>query len=195
MGSFRFIHQDDERIVLVFTDGACLRNGQAEPRAAWAFVDGQDSQGALEKLAGRLEKRGPFGAPCVQTNNRAELRAVLAALRSCFWPSEGFHTVVVATDSEYVVEGATTWAREWVRNAWRTLAYTDVKNRDLWEALLGEVEQYQRHGLSIQFWRIPRAWNADADAAAKEAAATHADKNHWVDVTTWRETQWRRHRG
>lgn len=170
-------------MLLIFTDGACLSNGQAEPRAGWAIIDGEDARGEPEKLAGRLEKRGPFNAPCVQTNNRAELRAVLAALRSHFWPSEGFHTVVVATDSEYVVEGATTWACEWVCNAWRKNAYADVKNRDLWEALLGEVEEYKGRGLTVKLWRIPRAWNADADAAAKEAAATHAAKDYWVDTS------------
>lgn len=186
MRSFHFCHRDDGGTFLIFTDGACLSNGQAEPRGAWAFIDGANGQGELETLAGRLEKRGPFGAPCVQTNNRAELRAVLAALRSHSWPSEGFHTAVVATDSEYVVEGATTWARDWVRNAWQTQVCTKVKNRDLWEALLGQVEQYERHGLAIKFWRIPRVWNADADAAAKEAAATHADKNNWVDASRHR---------
>ena len=183
MRSFRICHREDAGIFLIFTDGACLSNGQAEPRGAWAFVDGEDDRGAPEMLAGRLETLGPFDESFVQTSNRAELRAVLAALRSHSWPAEGFHTAVVATDSEYVVEGATIWARDWVRNGWFTKRDTNVKNRDLWQALLGEVERCERQGLAIKFWRIPRAWNAVADAAAKNAAATQAAEHFWVDAT------------
>jgi ribonuclease HI len=67
-----------------------------------------------------LEKEGPFGEPSLQTSNRAELRAVIAALRFRAWQGEGFKSLVIATDSEYVVEGATNWARGWLRNNWRT---------------------------------------------------------------------------
>lgn len=185
--SFRFCHRDDEGTLLVFADGACLSNGQAEPRGAWAFVDGEDGEGRPATLAGRLERRGPFGEPGAQTNNRAELRAVLAALRARPWPADGFHTLVVATDSEYVVEGATAWARAWAANARRAPLGAGLKNRDLWRALLGAVEQHARRGLAVQLWRIPRAWNADADAAAKEAAATRAAAECWVDAPRRRE--------
>lgn len=130
----------------------------------------------------RLEKKGPFGDVSPQTSNRAELRAVIAALRFRFWPGEGCRRFVIATDSEYVVEGATNWVKTWVENGWKTIggygqrAGEDVKNRDLWEVLLGEVERYKTGhryygGMDIQFWKIPREWNAIADARAKKAAA------------------------
>ncbi|MCQ8206071.1 hypothetical protein NP569_27725, partial [Vibrio parahaemolyticus] len=74
------------------------------------------------------------------------LRAVIAALRFRHWPGEGFKTVVIATDSDYVVEGSTQWAKTWVQNSWRTKGKrgtdgSDVKNKDLWEVLLGECER------------------------------------------------------
>ncbi|KAJ0135397.1 putative Signal recognition particle protein like protein [Fusarium oxysporum f. sp. albedinis] len=77
----RFIRVDDPKSFLICTDGACLGNGQ----------------GPL----------GDFGNP---TNNRAELRAIIGALRYRNWASEGFTTLVLATDSEYVL-----WKipREW----------------------------------------------------------------------------------
>ena len=129
-----------------------------------------------------MEKKGPFGDDALQTSNRAELRAVIAALRFRYWPGEGFSTLVVATDSEYVVEGSTNWAKRWVENGWVTRAGNGVQNRDLWEALLGEVERYHDEGMAVELWRIPREWNTVADAAAKEAAAREDAPSAWAEV-------------
>jgi ribonuclease HI len=126
--------------------------------------------------------KGPFGEDSVQTSNRAELHAVITALRFRYWPGEGFKTLVVATDSEYVAEGATKWAKKWVQNGWTTSSGAEVKNRDLWEALLGEVERYKDEFMAIQFWRIPRELNTVADSAAKEIAAKGNAPARWVDM-------------
>ncbi|KAH8657301.1 ribonuclease H-like domain-containing protein [Ilyonectria robusta] len=166
----RFIRRDDPKQFLIYTDGSCLNNGQANPKAGWAFVFRPASTTPAGIISGRLENNGPFGDEHGQTSNRAELRAVLAALRFRHWVGEGFSTLVLATDSEYVAKGATEWIRGWVRNGWTTRTGADVKNKDLWEMLLGEAERWQDRGLAIQFWRIPRELNVEADRAAKEAA-------------------------
>lgn len=46
-----------------------------------------------------------------------------------------------------------------------------VKNKDLWEMLLGEIEHFKGFGTTVKFWRIPRDWNMVADAGAKKGAA------------------------
>ncbi|EFZ03312.1 Ribonuclease H domain protein [Metarhizium robertsii ARSEF 23] len=165
----RYIRRDDPQQMLIYADGACLNNGQANPKAGWAFVFKPTVGQTPGHVSARLENIGPFGDPSNQTSNRAELRAVLAALRFRHWEGEGFKTIVFATDSEYVAEGATHWARTWVRNGWRTSTGA-VRNKDLWEMLLGEVERWNSWGVEIQFWRIPRALNERADTAAKQAA-------------------------
>lgn len=175
VGVTRFVHREDPQKALIFTDGACLNNGQPNPKAGWAFVTGPSvpgdhGNGAARVVAGRLENKGPFGDEGGQTSNRAEMRAVIAALRFRNWPGEGFQTLVIATDSEYVVDGATDWVRGWVRNGWTTRAGGAVKNKDLWQCLLGEVEKFHDHGMEVEFWRIPRELNTIADAAAKTAA-------------------------
>lgn len=170
---YRFIRRQDSRQALIYVDGACLDNGRANPKAGWAFVFKPETAGTAPhrgNVSGRLEKKGPFGDEYGQTSNRAELRAVLGALRFRHWEGEGFTTLVIATDSEYVAEGATTWARRWARNGWRTSTGAQLKNRDLWEALLGEFERWDSWGLKIEFWRIPRTLNVVADGAAKQAA-------------------------
>lgn len=136
------------------TDGACLNNGQANPRAGWAFVQGLSLEGEPLVVSGRLEQQGPWGDDGLQTSNRAELRAVIAALRFRHWPGEGFRRIVIATDSEYIVDGSTQWARTWVRNNWRTTGrmgdgYASVKNKDLWEMLLGGCERAHDGGLAV----------------------------------------------
>lgn len=175
--SLRFIRQGNPEQVLFFTDGACSNNGQANPKAGWAFVLNPD-----RSVSGRLEQKGPFGDSAAQTSNRAELRAVLAVLRFRAWDGEGFKTIVFATDSEYVAEGATTWVRGWIRNGWRTHSGAEVKNKDLWEMLLGEVERWNDYGLDIQFWRIPRELNTVADHAAKQASREDETRDTYYDI-------------
>lgn len=176
----RFINTNDQEQMLVYTDGACLNNGQPNPRAGWAFVFGPGMQ-----VRRRLEYHGPFGGPAEpQTSNRAELRAVIGVLRFRHWsdPGEGFKSIVVATDSEYVVNGATKWAKGWVKKGWKTSAGGAVKNKDLWELLLGEFERWHDEGLEVMFWRIGRELNSVADTAAKKAAEEDPDVEGFGDT-------------
>lgn len=168
----RFIHRTDRSHFLVYTDGACLNNGQDNPRAGFSFVfKPASAPDVLAHVAKRLENKGPTGERHPQTSNRAELRAVLAALQFRFWPGEGLDTLVIATDSAYIVDGATSWVRGWTRKGWKTSAGAPVKNRDLWECIIGEVEKFHDEGMKVKFWRIPREHNTEADRRAKEAAA------------------------
>lgn len=177
----RYIRHDDSQQMLIYADGACLYNGQANARAGWAFVLKPTRDGHVH-VSGRLENKGPFGDPSDQTSNRAELRAILAALRFRHWTGEGFKALVLATDSEYVAKGATQWTRTWLRNGWRTSTGA-VKNKDLWEMLLGEVERWDYWGLKIQFWTIPRAFNEVADRAAKHAAQEEHSHDEYRDIS------------
>ena len=165
--SQRFVHVQHETKALVYVDGACSNNGQQDPRASWAVVYGppQPDQG---HVSGRLETLGPFDQEFTATSNRAELRAVIAALRMCDWTYSSFDTLVIATDSAYVVDGTTKWAKGWVETSWKLTSGDNVKNRDLWELLLWEVERWDLLGLKIELWKIPRELNTAADKAAKD---------------------------
>jgi ribonuclease HI len=177
----RYTRRNNPSQMLIYTDGACLNNGQANPKAGWAFVFRPASDGHRGFVSSRLEDKGPYGDEGSQTSNRAELRAVLGAIHFRVWTGEGFTTLVFATDSEYVVQGATTWVRTWVRNGWRTRTGAEVKNKDLWEKLLEGIQQWDAEGFKIQFWRIPRLLNAAADSAAKQAAEEGEDLDDYRD--------------
>ncbi|CAI6074874.1 unnamed protein product [Clonostachys chloroleuca] len=178
LGVTRYVHRHDPGKVLIMTDGACANNGAPNPKTGWAFVAGPG-----QVISARLETQGPFGDPGIQSSNRAELRAVIAALGFRVWAGEGFRHVVIATDSDYVVKGSTQWARAWISNGWKTSSGADVKNKDLWEKLLCEVERHNDDdGLLIQMWHIPREYNTVADSRAKAATEVDEAPTRWTPV-------------
>ncbi|KAF4251697.1 hypothetical protein CNMCM8980_005566 [Aspergillus fumigatiaffinis] len=167
----RFINPNRPTEFLIFTDGACLNNGAGQPRGGCAFVFKPSTANRPGHVSFQLEDKGPTGQSHKHTSNRAELRAVIGASRFRSWDGEGCRSLVFATDSEYVVEGATKWVRGWMRKGWKTSTGEPVKNKDLWQCLLGECERWADNGVKISFWRIPRELNKEADRRAKAAAA------------------------
>lgn len=185
----------DSGEILVYTDGSCPNNGQYGTRGGCAYVVRCSSDiptpwkippGTYSMhgaLFFRLEEVGPTGLPSQPTSNRAELRAVVAALR-CIGPGNAqfeFSTLkyesklVVATDSTYVVDGATRWSKTWEKNGWKSSSGDDVKNRDLWEVLLARVRVLlSEHCAKVSFWHITRDLNGEADRLARYAATLKA---------------------
>lgn len=116
-----------QRIVEIFTDGACRGN------------PGPGGWGALLRCGGK--ERELYGGERETTNNRMELMAAIQALavlkRAC--------EVRLTTDSQYLRKGITEWLVGWKKNGWKNSAKKPVKNKDLWEQLDAEVA---RHNVS-----------------------------------------------
>ena len=51
--------------------------------------------------------------------------------------------VTLHVDSQYVMQGITSWLAGWKRNGWRTSTKQPVKNQDLWQALDAELGRHQ----------------------------------------------------
>jgi ribonuclease HI len=111
---------------IIYTDGGC--SGNPGP-GGWAFVLRLPAEGGLETR----EILGS-GGEAETTNNRMELRAVIASLEEAERRAPGA-AVVVYTDSQYVKNGMGSWIASWKRNGWRTSDRKPVKNRELWEEL------------------------------------------------------------
>ncbi|KAK7538010.1 hypothetical protein IWX50DRAFT_424059 [Phyllosticta citricarpa] len=83
----------------IFTDGACPKNGAgvgfsssaSTAQGGCAFVINGDAQGGV---LFPLENQGPTILEYEQTNDRAELRAAIAALQFRWWSGEGWNCVV-----------------------------------------------------------------------------------------------------
>jgi ribonuclease HI len=175
MPSDRFISYNNPRELLIYTDGACLNNGQLSPAAGCGFVyrpfaypDGVSIRNG--GVCFRLESRGPGDVSHPQTTYRAELRAVIAALQCSNWDREGWESVVIACDSEYVALGITQWIHHGERNGCVTSPGHAVLNRDLWVVLKEELDRCLAGGVQVTFWRIPSEWNFEADQLAKYGA-------------------------
>ena len=138
--------------VVIYTDGACKGNPGPGGWGVWL------SSGSHQKEL--------FGGEPQTTNQRMELMAAIQALGALTRPC----TVVLYTDSKYLLQGITSWIHGWKRNGWQNSAKQPVKNADLWRSL---DEVSARHSVE---WRWVKGHSGDegnerADALANDGAA------------------------
>lgn len=112
--------------VTIYTDGAC--SGNPGP-GGWAAI----------LQYGAHEKEISGGDP-MTTNNRMELLGVISALEQLRQPCR----VQVYSDSKYVTDAITKgWAVRWKARGWMRTAKEPAKNPELWERLLGLLDQHE----------------------------------------------------
>jgi len=115
----------------IYTDGAC--SGNPGPGGYGVVM----KSGTHYKELSKGYKR--------TTNNRMEMRALIAALESLKKSSR----LDIYSDSKYVVDAINQgWAKRWRVNGWRRNKKEKALNPDLWERLLDLLEQ---HDYSIQW--------------------------------------------
>jgi ribonuclease HI len=108
-----------EQHIVVFTDGAS--KGNPGP-GGWGVV--------IARPDGHVMELG--GGVAMTTNNKMELTAAIQALEALRGTSG---PVDIYTDSTYVIQGIRGWVYGWKRRGWKTVAGSDVLNRELWERL------------------------------------------------------------
>ena len=112
--------------VTIFTDGACSGN------------PGVGGWGAVLIYNGKTKEISGYDKST--TNNRMELFAVIQALRALNQSCE----CEISTDSQYVADAFNKdWISSWQQNGWKTASKSEVKNVDLWRALLFEVNKHK----------------------------------------------------
>ncbi len=118
--------------LVIYTDGACKGN------------PGVGGWGAI--LIFGTVKKEIKGYAKETTNNRMELTAAIEALkilkRSC--------SIIIYTDSQYLVKGMNEWLPGWQKKNWK-----NVKNPDLWQELVALCQNHQIE------WRWVRGHNGD----------------------------------
>jgi len=95
------------------------------------------------------------------TSNRMELTAAIKALSHFLDPQE----IIILSDSQYVVSGATKYIHKWLKNGWKNYNNKPVKNQDLWEKLLAAKNNHNQ----VVFKWVPRKNNSAADLSARKA--------------------------
>ena len=101
------------------------------------------------------------------TNNEMEIMAVLKGLKKIKSKHIPTH---VYSDSDYVVNGITTWIETWRNKGWKTSRGDAVKHKDLWI----ELDKIVKEFTYIKFIWVKahngHQWNEWADELARTAA-------------------------
>ena len=135
----------------IYTDGACSGNPGKGGWAAILIYNG------VEKVIN--------GASPDTTNNRMELLAIIEGLRALKEPCK----VKLYSDSAYSLDAFNKgWLIEWKKNNWRTASKQDVKNVDLWRALLIEVEKHEVEWIKVK-GHADNEYNTRCDQLARDA--------------------------
>ncbi|KAH9923649.1 ribonuclease H-like domain-containing protein [Fomitopsis serialis] len=173
---------------LVFTDGACLSNGQTAATSGLGVAIGQDAE-----LQWTVPVDDIVDPNAKRSSQRAELLAAIEGLRllnavdgpedahSRLYnrhgkpgdkPTVSYRNWVITTDSKYVVDGMTDWLpNKWKLNGMRTYDGRVPANLDLFLRLDQEIAALEcQRDVRIGFWHVPRQYNAIADRLAKDAA-------------------------
>lgn len=135
----------------IYTDGS----GTVGAPGGWAFV-AVNNQNIVER----------YGWVPEATNNQMEIMAICEALS---WANPDTMHVRVISDSEYCVNGFSRWVRGWANRGWVTGGGTPVKNQDLWQRAIHELD---RHPTATFMWLKGHAgtrWNERADLLATQA--------------------------
>ena len=112
--------------VVIYTDGACTGNPGAGGYGAVIIENDR-----------RQEISGGYK---LTTNNRMEMMAAIAALKSL----QEECAVTLHSDSKYIVDAVTKgWAKKWQVNGWKRNKKDRAKNPDLWQEMLDLCQQHQ----------------------------------------------------
>ena len=137
-------------MIVIYTDGAVTKAGSG----GWAYVVVEDDKQVLAR-SGQMDG---------STNNTMELMGPIMALsdiENCDEP------ITIISDSQYVVQGITTWIIGWMNNGWIGSNNTPVKNKELWKRLWDLKKQYK-----VKFeWVKGHAGNQFNEIADKLAQA------------------------
>jgi len=126
---------------IIFTDGSSRGN---PGRGGWGAVIVYNNSNLKVESVRSASSTDRFrvielgGRESETTNNRMEMMAVIEALLYLSRLEIDFtkQKFVIHTDSAYVLNGATKWAKAWEKNEWQTKTGDAVLNKDLWEVIL-----------------------------------------------------------
>ncbi|CAO3655570.1 unnamed protein product [Mucor fragilis] len=147
-----------EPYTVVYTDGASSNNGKHHARAGYGVYWGDnDSRNVSARLKGER-----------QTNQRAEAMAVLHVLKDT---KDSDKPLEIRTDSQYVINAATVWYKNWVKRSWIATNGKEVQNRDLFEPIVNLVKNRKA---DVKFTYVPGHSGFEGNEKADQLAVAGA---------------------
>lgn len=143
---------EDRKKVTLYTDGACSGNPGPGGFGAILIYKG------IEKEISDYEIN--------TTNNKMEMMAVISGLEYLKEPCD----VTVYSDSAYVVNSINNkWIYSWKKNNWVKADKQKVKNIELWERILKQLEIHNVKFIKVK-GHSDNKYNNRCDALAVEAS-------------------------
>ena len=141
--------------IICFTDGACEYNGSDKACGGiGVYWNNEEYENLSEPLPGDL-----------QTNNRAEIYAVIRALEIC---KDNEKILDIMTDSKYVIDAHESWIKKWIENNWMR-EKKPVKNRDLFERMEELIKLREKVVFTHVYGHSGIFGNEQADQLANDA--------------------------
>jgi len=124
------IDPDEEPDVIIMNfDGGVINNGKENALGSWAF-----------SLSYHNDNFEDYGIIENATNNISELTAAIKGLQKI---KNKNIDLIIYGDSQYVINGISSWVHGWIKNNWKTSNKEPVKNKNLWVELYNESRQFK----------------------------------------------------
>ena len=158
-------HEPDKFHQVICTDGACTNNGRGGALAGVGVYFGpSDARNISTPLPGEL-----------QTNNRAELQALIYALLYLIQHPD--QRVYILSDSAYCVNGFNSWVFGWASRNWVKSDGKHIANQDMWMQVWTIKKQLHEMGITFKVSWVRghngHAGNEAADRLAVDGIALH----------------------
>jgi ribonuclease HI len=146
----------------IYCDGACSGNGTKKSVGgwAWAYWPGEARGNPTRYAADKLKVTAQMPA----TNQRAELTALLEALKWC--SGYGMRSLTIYTDSMYALNCASKWGPSWKRKGWKRDSGEPLQNLDLIKPL-------------VELWKP--VWRLEHVRGHQTGYSPQVIGNNWVD--------------
>lgn len=147
---------------LLYTDGAC--SGNPGP-GGWGSILYNYKTKKVYELG---------GAESGTTNNRMEMLAIIEGLKLA--RDQKISSILVLTDSTYVIRGFTQWRHGWKKRGWTNAEGQPVLNQDLWKRLEEAANQ-----IKIE-WRYVRGHQGTPGNERVDEIAVAFSKKKYIDL-------------
>ncbi|ODV85978.1 hypothetical protein CANARDRAFT_182172, partial [[Candida] arabinofermentans NRRL YB-2248] len=134
----------------IYTDGASRGNQTPDKAVAGygVYFGPGDSRNIAKPLKGAR-----------QTNQRAELTAIGAAVKHIVDNKDYNNKYTIKSDSQYALSSLTSWNKAWEKNGWKNSRGAPVENKDLIQNVLKDINHvnqvYEKKGWSgIQLEKV-----------------------------------------
>lgn len=152
------------RIVEIYTDGACIGNGNKVNLGGCSFVVIENEELLSHNV--RVEKN--------TTNNRQEIFGVFNALQFCL--EFNITSFIIYSDSQYTVNGFNEWMFKWEQKKWsRGYPPQLIPNSDLWKQMFDIKNEFLFVDLRWVRGHDGNKWNELADKLIEIEMAKQPD--------------------